>query len=44
MTLTLTPEAAHGEWLFMDTIRDRSTAIDGRHAMDVTHGARAWSA
>ncbi|MBC2776809.1 alkaline phosphatase D family protein [Parasphingopyxis marina] len=44
MTLTLTPEAAHGEWLFTDSIRSRSTAIARRHRMETVRGAGAWSA
>lgn len=39
LTVELTPERATGEWLFMDTIRERSTALAGRHAMSVVHGA-----
>jgi alkaline phosphatase D len=38
LTVELTPERATGEWLFLDTIRERSTAIAGRHAMGVTWG------
>jgi alkaline phosphatase D len=38
LTVELTPERATGEWLFLDTIRDRSTTIAGRHAMSAAHG------
>ncbi len=38
-TLTLTPDRATAEWLFLDTIRQRSTRIAGRHRM--TAGAAA---
>ncbi|MGP1352149.1 MAG: alkaline phosphatase D family protein [Parasphingopyxis sp.] len=44
LTVTLTPEAATGEWLFMDTIRARSTEIAGRHSMRAAHGARMLDA
>jgi alkaline phosphatase D len=39
LTVELTPERATGEWLFLDTIRTRSTAIGGRHRMGVSRGA-----
>ena len=38
---TLTPERATGEWLFLDTIRQRSTRLAGRHGMSVRAGATA---
>jgi alkaline phosphatase D len=38
LTVELTPERATGEWLFLDTIRERSTAIAARHHMSVTRG------
>jgi alkaline phosphatase D len=44
MTLTLTPEAARGEWLFTDSIRSRSTSIARRHRMEAVRGAGVWSA
>ncbi|MEQ9661316.1 MAG: alkaline phosphatase D family protein [Parasphingopyxis sp.] len=40
MTVTLTPDEARGEWLFVDTIRERSTTIARRHSMTAAHGAR----
>jgi alkaline phosphatase D len=44
MTVTLSPDAARSEWLFLDTIRERSTTIAGRNAMEVAHGARMFGA
>jgi len=44
MTVTLTPDAARGEWLFLDTIRERSTTIARQHSMQVAHGARMYGA
>ena len=38
LTLELTPERATGEWLFLDTIRERSTTLSGRHRMNVAWG------
>jgi alkaline phosphatase D len=38
MTLDLTPGRATGEWLFLDTIRQRSTAIAARHGMTSVRG------
>ena len=38
LTLELTPDRATGEWLFLDTIRQRSTTIAARHAMSVMRG------
>ena len=38
VTVTLTPERATGEWLFLDTVRQRSTRLSGRHAMSVGRG------
>jgi alkaline phosphatase D len=43
VTLALTPEAATGEWLFMDTIRRRSTRLSGRHTMRVARGSNRLS-
>ncbi len=44
MTVTLTPEAVRSEWVFLDTIRQRSVTTKGRHAMTVQHGSRVFSA
>jgi alkaline phosphatase D len=41
-TITLTPDRATGEWLFLDTIRRRSTRIAARHAMSAAHGANRY--
>ena len=38
LTLELTPSRATGEWLFLDTIRQRSTALAARHRMGVRRG------
>lgn len=38
LTVELTPERVAGEWLFLDTVRERSTAIAARHAMGASHG------
>ena len=38
MTLSLTPERATCEWLFLDTVRNRSPAIAGTHRMSVARG------
>lgn len=44
LTLTLTPDEARGDWLFLDTIRSRSTAMARRHSMSVAPGARMLTA
>ena len=41
MTVTLTPEAATGEWLFLDTIRERSTRVAGTHRMLTRPGRKS---
>ncbi|HYI49217.1 MAG TPA: alkaline phosphatase D family protein [Allosphingosinicella sp.] len=41
-TLSLTPERATSEWLFLDTIRQRSTRIAGRHRMTGRRGANRF--
>jgi alkaline phosphatase D len=38
MTLELTPERATNEWLFLDTIRQRSTRIAARHRVTIARG------
>jgi alkaline phosphatase D len=40
MTVTLTPESARSEWLFLDSIRRRSTQIARNQVMTVAHGSR----
>ncbi|NNC72694.1 MAG: alkaline phosphatase D family protein [Sphingomonadaceae bacterium] len=44
LTVRLTLDEARGEWLFLDTVRERSTTIARRHSMAAAHGARAYSA
>lgn len=39
MTVELTPARATSEWLFLDTVRQRSTAMAATHRMSVAHGA-----
>jgi alkaline phosphatase D len=41
-TLTLTPQRADAEWLFLDTVRRRSTRLAARHAMSAARGARRY--
>lgn len=43
LTVTLTPTAALGEWLFLETVRERSTALAQRSAKLVEHGTRMFS-
>lgn len=38
MTVMIEPDQARCEWLFLDTIRDRSVNIAGRHSMQVLRG------
>jgi alkaline phosphatase D len=38
MTVELTPARATGEWLFLETVRQRSTAMASTHRMSVLHG------
>ena len=40
MTVTLTPQAATSEWLFLDTIRERSPRIARTHRMRTRAGRR----
>ena len=37
-TVELTPERATAEWLFLDTVRQRSTRIAARHVMTARRG------
>ena len=43
MSLELTPQRATGEWLMLDTVRRRSTAIAARQSMSVAHGSNRLS-
>lgn len=38
LTVELTPQRATGEWVFMDTVREPSPAVWGRHVTSVAHG------
>jgi alkaline phosphatase D len=44
MTVTLTPEAASSEWLFMDTVIGRSTQVGHTHRMHTRAGRRMLEA
>jgi alkaline phosphatase D len=44
VTVELTPAKATGEWLFMDTIRQRSTRLSGTHLMSADFDARRFAA
>lgn len=39
MTVALTPERADAQWLFLETVRERSTAIAARHGMASLRGS-----
>ncbi len=41
-TLQLTPQRATAEWLFMHTIRERTTALAGRHVMTSVRGSNRF--
>ena len=43
-TLELTPTRATGEWLFLQTIRSRSTRLAATHRMSTAFGARRFTA
>ncbi|WP_114953080.1 alkaline phosphatase D family protein [Sphingosinicella terrae] len=43
LTVELTPERVSGEWLFMDTIRERSSAVGGRETMSAARGVNRLS-
>ncbi len=42
-TIELTPQQVTGEWLFLDTIKQRSTNVVDSHRMSVVRGARRFS-
>ena len=42
VTVELTPEKATGEWLFMDTVRQRSIRLAGTHRKSTAPGARRF--
>ncbi len=43
MTLQLTPDRATSEWLFLDTVRRRSTVLAGNHRLSVNRGSNRLS-
>jgi len=43
-TVELTPERVTGEWLFLETVRERSTEVASSHRMSVTRGTRRFTA
>ncbi|KSB90602.1 alkaline phosphatase [Caulobacter vibrioides] len=44
MMIEVTPKSVAGEWLFLKTIKARSTELAGSHRMRVERGPRAFSA
>ncbi|WP_395396977.1 alkaline phosphatase D family protein [Novosphingobium sp. BL-8A] len=44
MMIEITPQRVTGEWLFMQTIKDRTAALADTHRMHVDHGRRSFSA
>lgn len=43
MMVEITPQRVTGEWLFLQTIQSRTTAIAGAHRMHVERGRRAFA-
>ncbi|RED16562.1 alkaline phosphatase D family protein [Parasphingopyxis lamellibrachiae] len=43
LTVTLTPAEVRGEWLFLETVRERSVAMAQSSTKRVEHGARAFA-
>lgn len=43
MMIDITPQRVTGEWLFMKTIKSRSTALAGSHRMSAERGRRKFS-
>ncbi len=43
LMLDVTPQRVTGEWLFLDTIRERSTKLAGTHRMQVERGRRVFA-
>ena len=43
MMIDITPQRVTGEWLFMRTIKSRSTALAGTHRLSVERGRRKFS-
>jgi alkaline phosphatase D len=44
MMIDVTPQRVTGEWLFMNTIKARDTALSGTHRMHVERGRRVFAA
>lgn len=44
MMIQVTPQRVTGEWLFLQTIKARSTALSGSHRMSVERGRRVFTA
>ena len=44
MMVDITPQRVTGEWLFMQTIKSRNTALAGSHHMHAERGRRAFAA
>jgi alkaline phosphatase D len=42
-TLHLTPQRATAEWLFLQTIRERTPALAGRHVMTSARGSKRYA-
>jgi alkaline phosphatase D len=43
MMIEVTPQRVTGEWLFLQTIKARSTALSGSHRMSVERGRRVFT-
>jgi alkaline phosphatase D len=43
MMINMTPQRVTGEWLFMRTVKSRSTALAGAHRMSAERGRRKFS-
>ncbi|WP_423603872.1 alkaline phosphatase D family protein [Sphingomonas sp. MS122] len=43
LMVEVTPQRVTGEWLFLDTIRERSLKLAGMHRMQVQRGRRAFA-
>jgi alkaline phosphatase D len=43
MMIEITPQRVTGEWLFLQTIKSRTTRLSGTHRMHVEHGRRVFA-
>jgi alkaline phosphatase D len=43
MMIEVTPQRVSGEWLFLQTIKARNTALAGTHRMQVRRGRRVFA-